>query len=113
MYVTQLACQQSSPVDLGVGLVVGDWEGAGSLVVGWEAANRRLSIRSGRTGNVGESIGHVCDSIGLPAGLTGGLGGGLGGGGLGGGGLAGGGLGGCEQKAVNKGLGEQAMLVSR
>ena len=45
MYVTQLACQQGSPVDWGVGLVEGDWEGAGSLVVGWEAAKRSLSIR--------------------------------------------------------------------
>ena len=43
IYVTELACQQSSPVDLGVGLVVGDREGVGSLVVGWEAAKRGLS----------------------------------------------------------------------
>ena len=41
MYVTQLACQRGSPVDL----AVGDWEGAGLLVVGWEAAKRSLSIR--------------------------------------------------------------------
>ena len=118
------SCSRSI-VELSVGLCrgltggLGDGLGGGGLGGGGLAGGglggcEEKSVNKGlEKGNVGESIGHVCDSIGLPAELTGGLGGGLGGGELGGGGLAGGGLGGCKAKSVNKGLGEKAMLVSR